>query len=84
MKLDETSEVALNGMIKCQILEGDLESAEKQLDFLNEIQNTKNADICFLSAVLVWRKYHDQERAIRLLNDTYEIHLKSLIDTPLR
>ncbi len=39
MKYDESSEVALNGMIKCQILDNDLDEAEKQLEFLQEIQS---------------------------------------------
>ena len=38
MKLDETSVVALTGVIHCQLLEGQLEDAEQQLEFLNEIQ----------------------------------------------
>jgi Flp pilus assembly protein TadD len=38
MKLDDNSESALNGLIKIQLTEGDYENAEKQIDFLNEIQ----------------------------------------------
>lgn len=38
MKLDDNSESALNGLIKAQLMDGDYESAEKQIEFLNEIQ----------------------------------------------
>jgi tetratricopeptide repeat protein 21B len=74
------------GSIKCQILEGDLDSAEKQIDFLNEIQSTvgKSSELTFLSALLVWRKYHDQERSVKLLGETIEVHFKSISDVPLR
>ena len=38
MKLDETSVEALTGVIRCQLLEGHIEDASQQLEFLNEIQ----------------------------------------------
>ncbi|KAK2562076.1 Tetratricopeptide repeat protein 21B [Acropora cervicornis] len=40
MKLDETSVAALTGIIKCQLIEGHVEDAEQQLEFLNEIQQS--------------------------------------------
>ncbi|EMP38709.1 Tetratricopeptide repeat protein 21B [Chelonia mydas] len=40
MVLDETSVSALTGIIRCQIIEGQLEDADQQLEFLNEIQHS--------------------------------------------
>ena len=48
MKLDDNSEAALNGLIKAQLMEGDYESAEKQIDFLNEIQASGNR-LCYFT-----------------------------------
>jgi hypothetical protein len=44
MKLDETSVTALTGVIHCQLLEGQLEEAEQQLEFLTEIQSSITAN----------------------------------------
>ena len=38
MSVDETSVVALTGLILCQMLVGQLDDAEQQLDFLQEVQ----------------------------------------------
>ncbi|XP_030186210.1 tetratricopeptide repeat protein 21A isoform X3 [Lynx canadensis] len=38
MKLDESSVAALTGIIWCQILDGHLEEAEQQLEFMKEVQ----------------------------------------------
>ena len=40
MKLDETSVAALTGIIRCQLVEGQLEDAAQQLEFLKEIQES--------------------------------------------
>ncbi|XP_034518101.1 tetratricopeptide repeat protein 21A isoform X2 [Ailuropoda melanoleuca] len=40
MKLDESSVAALTGVIWCQILDGHLEEAEHQLEFLKEVQQS--------------------------------------------
>ncbi|XP_025066742.1 tetratricopeptide repeat protein 21B isoform X1 [Alligator sinensis] len=40
MTLDETSVSALTGIIRCQLIEGQLEDADQQLEFLNEIQQS--------------------------------------------
>lgn len=49
MKIDETSVAALNGIIHCQLLDGQLEEAEQQLELLNEIQaSIGNTAVCAL------------------------------------
>ncbi|XP_065838597.1 tetratricopeptide repeat protein 21B-like [Oscarella lobularis] len=80
MKLDETSVVALTGVISCQLTEGHLDDAEQQLDFLNEIQSsgTQSADLKYLSASLAQRKGQSVETVVALLNKTIEIHFASL------
>uniref|UniRef100_A0A667H581 Tetratricopeptide repeat protein 21B n=1 Tax=Lynx canadensis TaxID=61383 RepID=A0A667H581_LYNCA len=40
MKLDETSVPALIGVIRCQLIEGQLQDADQQLEFLSEIQQS--------------------------------------------
>lgn len=53
MKQDETSVAALTGIIRCQLIENQLEDAAQQLDFLNEIQQSIGKTAVSLSAPLV-------------------------------
>ncbi|XP_044889003.1 tetratricopeptide repeat protein 21B isoform X2 [Mauremys mutica] len=85
MVLDETSVSALTGIIRCQITEGQLEDADQQLEFLNEIQQSvgKSGDLSFLRAVLAMKKHQRQEEVIHLLNDVLDTHFSSLHGLPL-
>uniref|UniRef100_A0A8C0G591 Tetratricopeptide repeat protein 21B n=1 Tax=Chelonoidis abingdonii TaxID=106734 RepID=A0A8C0G591_CHEAB len=85
MVLDETSVSALTGIIRCQIIEGQLEDADQQLEFLNEIQQSigKSGELSFLRAVLAMKKHQRQEEVIHLLNDVLDTHFSSLHDLPL-
>lgn len=85
MKLDETSVVALTGVIHCQLLEGQLEDAEQQLDFLNEVQASVglSSELLYLSAILAHKKGEDADKVVQLLNKTIETHFKSLKGFPL-
>ncbi|XP_039350644.1 tetratricopeptide repeat protein 21B isoform X4 [Mauremys reevesii] len=85
MVLDETSVSALTGIIRCQIIEGQLEDADQQLEFLNEIQQSvgKSGDLSFLRAVLAMKKHQRQEEVIHLLNDVLDTHFSSLHGLPL-
>ncbi|XP_064019914.1 tetratricopeptide repeat protein 21B isoform X2 [Pogoniulus pusillus] len=85
MTLDETSISALTGIIRCQLLQGQLEDAEQQLEFLNQIQEAieKSGELSFLRAVLAMKKYKKQEEVIALLNDVLDTHLSSLRGFPL-
>ncbi len=53
-KLDESSVIALSGIIACQLKEKQFEIAKEQLDFLKEIQNTvtNRSEILYMSAIL--------------------------------
>ncbi|XP_062043519.1 tetratricopeptide repeat protein 21B [Lepus europaeus] len=83
--LDETSVPALTGCIRCQLIEGELEDADQQLEFLSEIQQSieKSAELTYLHAVLAMKKNKRQEEVIDLLNDVLDTHLSHLEDLPL-
>uniref|UniRef100_A0A663ER50 Tetratricopeptide repeat domain 21B n=1 Tax=Aquila chrysaetos chrysaetos TaxID=223781 RepID=A0A663ER50_AQUCH len=85
MTLDETSVSALTGIIRCQLMQGQLEDAEQQLEFLNEIQQSigKSGELSFLRAVLAMKKHKRQEEVISLLNDVLDTHFSSLHGFPL-
>nr|XP_013815924.1 PREDICTED: tetratricopeptide repeat protein 21B [Apteryx mantelli mantelli] len=85
MTLDETSVSALTGIIRCQLTQGQLEDAEQQLEFLNEIQQSigKSGELSFLRAVLAMKKHMRQEEVIPLLNDVLDTHFSSLRGFPL-
>ncbi|XP_066543938.1 tetratricopeptide repeat protein 21B isoform X2 [Amia ocellicauda] len=85
MTLDETSISALTGMIRCQLIEGHLEDAEQQLEFLTEIQQTigKSGELSYLRAVLAIKKCKPQEEVINLLNDAMDTHFSALQGLPL-
>ncbi|XP_051479134.1 tetratricopeptide repeat protein 21B isoform X2 [Apus apus] len=85
MTLDETSVSAVTGIIRCQLIQGQLEDAEQQLEFLNEIQQSigKSGELSFLRAVLAMKKHKRQEEVIALLNDVLDTHFSSLHGFPL-
>uniref|UniRef100_A0A8C5R7T2 Tetratricopeptide repeat domain 21B n=1 Tax=Leptobrachium leishanense TaxID=445787 RepID=A0A8C5R7T2_9ANUR len=85
MTLDESSVPALTGIIRCQLLEGQLQDADQQLEFLMEIQQSigKSAELMYLRAVLAMKKQKKQEEVIHLLNDVLDTHFSSLQGLPL-
>ncbi|XP_061925819.1 tetratricopeptide repeat protein 21B [Entelurus aequoreus] len=85
MTLDETSLPALTGIIRCQLMEGRLEDADQQLEFLTEIQQSigKSGDLLYLRALVAFKKRRPQEEVTKLLNDAVETHFSSLQCLPL-
>ncbi|XP_006869241.1 PREDICTED: tetratricopeptide repeat protein 21A [Chrysochloris asiatica] len=85
MKLDESSMAALTGIIWCQILEGHLEEAEHQLEFLKEVQQSlgKSEVLVFLQALLASKKHKAEQEAIALLKEAAELHFSSMQGLPL-
>ncbi|XP_061827685.1 tetratricopeptide repeat protein 21B [Nerophis lumbriciformis] len=85
MTLDETSLPALTGIIRCQLMEGRLEDADQQLEFLTEIQQSigKSGDLLYLRALVAFKKRRPQEEVTKLLNDAVETHFSSLQGLPL-
>uniref|UniRef100_A0AAV2JXT5 Tetratricopeptide repeat protein 21B n=1 Tax=Knipowitschia caucasica TaxID=637954 RepID=A0AAV2JXT5_KNICA len=85
MSLDETSVTALTGIIHCQFIEGHLQDAEQQLEFLTEIQQTigKTGDLLYLRAVLAVKKRRPPEEVTALLNEAVDVHFCALKGLPL-
>ncbi|CAN9497793.1 unnamed protein product [Ophioblennius macclurei] len=82
---EKTSVSALTGIIRCQLIEGHLEDAEQQLEFLTEIQQSigKSGELLYLRAVLALKKHRSQEEVTNLLNDAVDTHFSSLQGLPL-
>ncbi|XP_054418760.1 tetratricopeptide repeat protein 21B [Pteronotus mesoamericanus] len=85
INLEETNITALIGFIRCQLLEGHLQDADQQLEFLSEIQQSfgKYAELTYLHAILAMKKNKRQEEIINLLNDVLDTHFSQLQDLPL-
>ncbi|XP_067610138.1 tetratricopeptide repeat protein 21A isoform X3 [Pseudorca crassidens] len=85
MKLDESSMAALTGVIWCQILDGHLEEAEHQLEFLKEVQQSfgKSEVLVFLQALLASKKHKAEQEAAALLKEAAEMHFSSTQALPL-
>ena len=93
-KLDESSVVALSGIIACQIHDGQYAVAKEQLDFLKEIQSTLNitsttpstgaaalgnkSEILYMSALLGRLTGAPSDEVLNLLNEAVETHFKSV------
>uniref|UniRef100_A0A672KXY6 Tetratricopeptide repeat protein 21B-like n=1 Tax=Sinocyclocheilus grahami TaxID=75366 RepID=A0A672KXY6_SINGR len=85
MTLDEGSVSALIGIIRCQLMEGHIEDAEQQLEFLAEIQQSigKSGELLYLRALLAVKKRRPPDEATNLLNDTVDTHFSVLQGLPL-
>lgn len=83
LKLDESNEMALHGMIYCQIKLGQLEDASQQMEFLSVIQESigASASFAFLQALLSWEKDRDRPRHVKLLQQAMQIHMDRLKET---
>ncbi|XP_036176056.1 tetratricopeptide repeat protein 21B isoform X3 [Myotis myotis] len=84
INLEETSITAVIGCIRCQLIEGQLQEADQQLEFLSEIQQSfgKYAELIYLQAILAIKKNKRQEEVINLLNDALDTHFSQLQDLP--
>ncbi|KAL2804032.1 tetratricopeptide repeat protein 21A isoform 2 [Daubentonia madagascariensis] len=85
VKLNQSSMAALTGIIWCQILEGHLEEAEHQLEFLKEVQQSlgKSKVLIFLQALLASKKHKGEQETTGLLKETVELHFSSMQGLPL-
>ncbi|KAF5921771.1 hypothetical protein HPG69_012942 [Diceros bicornis minor] len=79
MKRDESR------IIWCQILDGHLEEAEHQLEFLEEVQQSlgKSEVLVFLQALLASKKHKGEQEATALLKEAAELHFSSMQGLPL-
>ncbi|KAM4731833.1 tetratricopeptide repeat protein 21B [Anableps anableps] len=82
---EKTSVSALTGIARCQLIEGQLDDAEQQLEFLSEIQQSlgKSGELLYLQAVLAGKKRQPQAEVTNLLNDAVDTHFSSLQGLPL-
>uniref|UniRef100_A0A2K6FNN0 Tetratricopeptide repeat domain 21A n=1 Tax=Propithecus coquereli TaxID=379532 RepID=A0A2K6FNN0_PROCO len=85
MKLNQNRMATMTGMIWCQILEGQLEEAENQLEFLKEVQQSlgKSEVLIFLQALLASKKHKGEQATTALLKETVELHFSSMQGLPL-
>nr|XP_012311059.1 tetratricopeptide repeat protein 21A isoform X4 [Aotus nancymaae] len=85
MKLDSDGMTALTGIIWCHILEGHLEEAEHQLEFLKEVQQSlgKSKVLVFLQALLTSKKHSGEQEAAALLKKAVELHFSGMQGLPL-
>jgi tetratricopeptide repeat protein 21B len=76
---DETDVAALYGIIHARILEGNLEEADEQLEFLTEIQGEsgKTSELAYLACLIKWRRHRDADGAINHLNEALTRHITS-------
>ncbi|XP_017279892.1 tetratricopeptide repeat protein 21B [Kryptolebias marmoratus] len=82
---EKTSVSALIGIAHCQLIEGQLEDAEQQVEFLTEIQQSigKSGELLYLQAVLAAKRHRPQAEVTNLLNDAVDTHFSSLQGLPL-
>uniref|UniRef100_A0A8D3BZ97 Tetratricopeptide repeat domain 21B n=1 Tax=Scophthalmus maximus TaxID=52904 RepID=A0A8D3BZ97_SCOMX len=84
MTLDGNSVSALTGIIRCQLIEGHLEEAERQLEFLIEFQQSiGKSELLYLCAILAVKKRRPQEEITNFLNDAVDTHFSTLQGLPL-
>ncbi|KAK1171978.1 tetratricopeptide repeat protein 21B-like isoform X1 [Acipenser oxyrinchus oxyrinchus] len=85
VNLDGNSLPALAGIIRCQLLEGQLVEAEQQLEFLREVQQSlgKSREVVYLQAVLASKQGQDEEAVSTLLKEALELHFSALEGLPL-
>ncbi|KAL0593486.1 Tetratricopeptide repeat protein 21A [Plecturocebus cupreus] len=76
---------SLEGIIWCHILEGHLEEAEHQLEFLKEVQRSlgKSEVLVFLQALLMSKKHNGEQEAAALLKEAVELHFSGMRGLPL-
>jgi tetratricopeptide repeat protein 21B len=83
LRLDESNEMALHGLIYCQIKLGQLDDASQQMEFLSVVQESMGASagFVFLQALLSGSKDKDRGRQVQLLNKSVQLHMDHLKTT---
>ncbi|XP_035271756.1 tetratricopeptide repeat protein 21B-like [Anguilla anguilla] len=85
IKLDGSSVTALAGVIHCQLLQGQLEEADQQLEFLREIQQSigLSVELAFIQAMLACKRGESQAVVSALLKEAAELHFSAIRGLPL-
>eukprot|EP01060_Flectonema_neradi_P035676 TRINITY_DN6631_c0_g1_i3.p1 TRINITY_DN6631_c0_g1~~TRINITY_DN6631_c0_g1_i3.p1 ORF type:complete len:1319 (+),score=237.31 TRINITY_DN6631_c0_g1_i3:49-3957(+) len=77
LQVDDGNLGALHGIIRSQLMLGKLDEAEQQLEFLNQMQiSERPAELCYLTAVMRWRKHRNQAASIESIDEAVAIHAK--------
>ncbi|VDM24632.1 unnamed protein product [Hydatigera taeniaeformis] len=84
LKLDESSIDSMNGLIHCQLLQGDIKDAALQLELLDELLPTigVSAETVYLQALLLREQKGKEEEIMRLLDKAMDLHFKELKFNP--
>lgn len=79
LQINATNPEPLHRMIHCLILQGDLDEASQQLEFLkaSEATEVKTVQTAFLQSLIAWRKDQDKKEALRLLDEALSLHVES-------
>ena len=79
---DETNLAALYGTIYCQVMTGELEDAEQQLEFITAISDSidQSPQLPYLKALIAWRRSGNAVENINLLVQAERIHFRGLTD----
>lgn len=68
------------GIIHCQILEGQLEDAAQQLEFLGEVRSSlgKLSDLLYLEALLAHYQHQPQYEVAAKLEEAAQLHFEQV------
>ncbi|XP_043922881.1 tetratricopeptide repeat protein 21B-like [Protopterus annectens] len=86
MNLDNNNVPAVIGIVQCQMLGGQLEEAEQQLEFLTEVQNSigiKSGDLAYLKAVIASKRNRGEDIVVAFLKEAIESHFSAMNNLPL-
>ncbi|CAH8848235.1 unnamed protein product [Trichobilharzia szidati] len=80
LTLCETSIEGLEAIVKCQLVQNNLQEASTQLEFLNELQPTigKSAEVNYMTAVLRSKQGLPISEILPPLNEAMELHLRKI------
>ncbi|VDP73880.1 unnamed protein product [Echinostoma caproni] len=78
LEASDSSVTGLQGIIQCQLIQGQLAEAGTQLEFLRELEPTigKSVELSFLSAILARKQGAPTQQIVSLLDEAYELHSK--------
>ncbi|XP_075548739.1 tetratricopeptide repeat protein 21B-like isoform X1 [Dermacentor variabilis] len=85
LKADEASITALNGIIWCQLLEGQHDVANQQLELLKEIHKTSSmpSELLYLCAMCAQKLQEKPEEVLNYLGQSVDNHFARLEGLPL-
>ncbi|KAH8024296.1 hypothetical protein HPB51_022415 [Rhipicephalus microplus] len=80
LKADEASIIALNGIIWCQLLEGQNDVANQQLELLKEIHKTSSmpSELLYLCALCAQKTQEKPEEVLNYLGQSVDNHFAKL------